>query len=47
MLQDLRNGRQTEIKVLNQAIVERGERVGIQTPLNQMLAAVITALHVE
>ena len=47
MLQDLRNGRRTEIKFLNQAIVERGERVGIQTPLNQVLAAMITALHVE
>ena len=47
MLQDLRNGRRTEIKFLNQAIVERGERVGIQTPLNQVLAAMISALHVE
>ena len=47
MLQDLRNGRRTEIKFLNQAIVERGERVGIQTPLNQVLAAMINALHVE
>lgn len=45
MLQDLRNGRMTEISVLNQAIVERGERAGIATPLNQMLSAMVTALH--
>jgi 2-dehydropantoate 2-reductase len=47
MLQDLRNGRKTEISVLNQAIVERGERVGLATPLNQMLVAMITALHAQ
>ena len=47
MLQDLRSGRKTEISVLNQAIVERGERAGIATPLNQMLVAMVTALHAE
>ena len=47
MLQDLRNGRKTEISVLNQAIVERGERAGLATPLNQMLVAMITALHAQ
>ena len=47
MLQDLRSGRKTEISVLNKAIVERGERAGIATPLNQMLVAMVTALHAE
>lgn len=47
MLQDLRSGRKTEISVLNQAIVERGERAGIATPLNQMLVAMVTALHAQ
>jgi 2-dehydropantoate 2-reductase len=47
MLQDIRAGRKTEISVLNQAIVERGERAGIATPLNQMLSSMITALHLQ
>ena len=47
MLQDLRSGRKTEISVLNQAIVERGERAGLATPLNQMLVAMVTALHAQ
>ena len=47
MLQDIRAGRMTEISTLNQAIVIRGERAGIATPLNQMLVAMVNALHVE
>ena len=47
MLQDIRAGRMTEISSLNQAIVLRGERAGIATPLNQMLVAMVNALHVE
>jgi 2-dehydropantoate 2-reductase len=47
MLQDIRAGRTTEISVLNQAIVLRGERAGIATPLNQMLVAMVNALHSE
>ena len=45
MLQDIRAGRETEISALNQAIVLRGERAGIATPLNQMLVAMINALR--
>tara|TARA_B110000444_G_scaffold73820_1_gene69436 strand:+ start:4638 stop:5573 length:936 start_codon:yes stop_codon:yes gene_type:complete len=45
MLQDIRMGRETEISVLNQAIVIRGERAGIATPLNQMFVSMINALH--
>lgn len=47
MLQDIRAGRITEISALNQAIVVRGERAGISTPLNQMLVAMVNALHSE
>ena len=47
MLQDIRAGRMTEISALNQAIVVRGERAGIATPLNQMLVAMVNALHSE
>ena len=46
MLQDIRAGRMTEISSLNQAIVLRGERAGIATPLNKMLVAMVNALHV-
>ena len=44
MLQDVRAGRITEIAFLNRAVVERGERIGVAAPLNQMLSAMIEAL---
>lgn len=44
MLQDVRTGRKTEIAYLNQAVVERGERIGMRAPMNQMLSAMIEAL---
>ena len=44
MLQDVRTGRMTEIAYLNQAVVERGERIGMRAPMNQMLSAMIEAL---
>ena len=44
MLQDVRTGRMTEIAFLNQAVVERGERIGMRAPMNQMLSAMIEAL---
>lgn len=47
MLQDVRAGRVTEIKYLNRAVVERGERMGIRAPMNQMLGAMIEALTLE
>lgn len=34
MLQDIENGRRTEIDTLNLAVVERGKRYGVDTPLN-------------
>jgi len=41
MLEDLKEGRTTEISVLNREIVNRGEKLGIMTPLNNMLASIV------
>ncbi|MDM7912632.1 MAG: 2-dehydropantoate 2-reductase [Methanotrichaceae archaeon] len=41
MLQDIMNGRQTEIDALNGAISEYGREMGIETPYNDMLTALI------
>jgi 2-dehydropantoate 2-reductase len=45
MLQDVEKGRRTEIDVINGAIVAGGERVGIPTPLNKAMVALIKALE--
>lgn len=45
MLQDIRAGRETEIKALNAEICRRGEMVGLQTPLNHALASIIEHLR--
>lgn len=41
MLQDISAGRQTEIDVINGAIVQEGERLGIPTPVNMVLASLV------
>ena len=41
MLEDVKAGATTEISVLNREIVNRGEKLGISTPLNNMLASII------
>ena len=41
MLEDIKEGRTTEISVLNREIVNRGEKLGIMTPLNNMLASIV------
>ena len=41
MLQDIRNGRDTEIAFLNRMIVSRAEKYGMSTPLNQLLSKLI------
>jgi 2-dehydropantoate 2-reductase len=41
MLQDIRQGRETEIDVLNGAVVRLGERHGIATPINHTLVQLI------
>ncbi len=41
MLQDLEAGRRTEVDNLQLAVVERGERFGVDTPLNWVLGSLI------
>lgn len=41
MLEDVKAGVGTEISVLNREVVNRGEKYGISTPLNNMLASII------
>jgi 2-dehydropantoate 2-reductase len=45
MLQDVEKGRRTEIDVINGAIVAGGERLGIPTPLNKAMVALIKGLE--
>lgn len=45
MLQDVLAKRQTEVDVMNGAIVQWGEKVGIPTPLNQTMWALIKGLE--
>ena len=47
MLQDVDAGRRTEIDVLNGAVIEAAERVGIEVPLNRALYAQVVAWEVE
>jgi 2-dehydropantoate 2-reductase len=43
MLQDVEAGRQTEIEVINGAIVEAGKRTGVPTPHNQTMVWMVQA----
>ena len=43
MLQDVEAKRQTEIEVINGAIVEAGQRAGVPTPLNETMVWMIQA----
>ena len=45
MLQDVERRRQTEIDVINGAIVEAGARLGIATPHNQTMLCLVKALE--
>ena len=45
MLQDIMNGKKTEIDSLCGEIVSRGESLGIPTPLNSMLYAIIKGIE--
>lgn len=45
MLQDVEARRRTEIDAINGAIVERGERLGISTPVNRTLTALVKAIE--
>ncbi len=45
MLQDILRGVQTEVGVINRAIVKKGEELGISTPYNVFLSEIIEALE--
>ena len=45
MLQDVMTGRATEIDSLCGAVVERGEELGIPTPANQSLHALVKGIE--
>lgn len=45
MLQDISNHRLTEIDVINGAVVQEGKRLGIATPVNQVLTLMVHALE--
>jgi len=47
MLQDLMAGRKTEIGVLCGAVVSKGEEMGIPTPRNEMLMALIRGIELS
>jgi 2-dehydropantoate 2-reductase len=47
MLQDVEAGRQTEIDVVNGAIVEAGDRNGIETPLNDAMVWMVKSLQAK
>jgi 2-dehydropantoate 2-reductase len=45
MLQDVENRRQTEIDVINGAVVQGGQEVGIPTPFNDAMVWMVRALE--
>jgi 2-dehydropantoate 2-reductase len=45
MLQDVRNGRRTEIDHMNGYVVAQGARVGVPTPANEEVVAMVHALE--
>lgn len=45
MLQDVENGRKTEIEVINGAVVRAAKQVGVEVPLNQAMVALIGGLE--
>lgn len=44
MLQDIRQGNVTEIQFLNRQIVDRAEKYGVSTPLNQLLSKLVESI---
>ena len=47
MLQDVMAGRQTEIDELCGAVVSLGESLGVATPRNEMLHALVRGIHIS
>jgi len=44
MLQDVLRGARTECEAINGALVRQGERVGVPTPVNEVLLGLLRAL---
>ena len=47
MLQDILNGKRTEIDYINGAIVAEGTACGVSTPYNQILTRLVKALEIQ
>lgn len=47
MLQDLMAGRKTEVDALCGAVIERGRDVGVPTPRNEMLQALVRGIEMS
>jgi 2-dehydropantoate 2-reductase len=47
MLQDILNGKKTEIDYINGAIVAEGTACGVSTPYNQILTRLVKALEIQ
>jgi 2-dehydropantoate 2-reductase len=45
MLQDIEKGKKTEIDFLNGAIVQRGRKLGVKTPVNETIKNIIKSLE--
>ena len=45
MWEDISMGRKTEIEFLNEAVVKRGEKLGLDTPVNRKISALIHSLE--
>lgn len=45
MLQDILNQRETEVDFINGAIMREGEKMGIETPFNRMLTALVKTIE--
>jgi 2-dehydropantoate 2-reductase len=45
MLQDVEQGRRTEIGALNEAVAAEGARLGVPTPFNRAVSALIRDLE--
>ena len=45
MWEDISQGRKTEIEFLNEAVVRRGEKVGLDMPVNRKISSLIHSLE--
>ncbi|MDQ6971539.1 MAG: ketopantoate reductase C-terminal domain-containing protein, partial [Mariprofundaceae bacterium] len=45
MWQDIERGRPSEVDFINGFVVQRGEAMGLSTPVNRMLASLVHAVE--